>query len=133
MKGLYILVIFLSKSTLIKVGALGNIEFKKGYYLYVGSAMGSRGSTTLLNRTIRHLKCSPSKKLHWHIDYFLENEYTEIVRIHLFPISIDLECNIANSLLFHSDNCINGFGCSDCVCKSHLLYFIELPFLKDVL
>lgn len=37
MKGIYIPAIFVNKNVTIKVGALGNVPFKKGLYAYVGS------------------------------------------------------------------------------------------------
>ena len=54
MKGTYILVIFLKENSKIEIGSLGKISFSKGYYLYVGSAMGNYGSATLINRVKRH-------------------------------------------------------------------------------
>ena len=74
MKGSYILVIFLSKKVEIEIGALGVLSFSKGYYLYVGSAMGNVGSTTLENRVKRHLSDSANKKIHWHIDFLLNDD-----------------------------------------------------------
>ena len=56
MKGCYCLTIHLKNAKKIKVGKLGMINFKKGYYVYVGSAMNS-----LESRLKRHL--SEDKKL----------------------------------------------------------------------
>ena len=39
MKGAYLLVMKLDKDVLIAVGKLGVLSFKKGYYVYVGSAL----------------------------------------------------------------------------------------------
>ena len=64
MKGTYLLVIHLQKKSSIIIGALGRIEFQQGYYIYVGSAMGNKGSTTLLNRVKRHVDSSNNKKIH---------------------------------------------------------------------
>jgi Uri superfamily endonuclease len=42
MKGCYCLIIKLNNDRTVKIGKkLGKIEFKKGYYVYVGSAMNS--------------------------------------------------------------------------------------------
>lgn len=54
MKGSYILVVFVQKNVDLIIGALGKITFRKGFYLYVGSAMGHSGATTLINRVKRH-------------------------------------------------------------------------------
>ena len=65
MKGCYCLIINLENPSKIKIGKLGRVDFKKGYYVYVGSAMNY-----LESRLKRHL--SSKKKLHWHIDYLLK-------------------------------------------------------------
>ena len=42
MKGSYCLIISLSKEDNLKIGSLyDNLRFKKGYYVYIGSAMNS--------------------------------------------------------------------------------------------
>ncbi|MHA1488340.1 MAG: GIY-YIG nuclease family protein [Promethearchaeota archaeon] len=123
MKGTYILIIHLFKDINIKIGALGNIFFKKGYYSYVGSAMGNIGSSTLENRIKRHLLPSSKKKIHWHIDYLLENEETRVIKLYLIPCHQTLECIIAGELSIVADDIVKNFGCSDCKCDSHLFYF----------
>jgi Uri superfamily endonuclease len=123
MKGTYIIVLYLSKDLIIKVGALGKILFAKGYYLYVGSAMGNINSSSLLNRVNRHLSNSKDKKIHWHIDYLMNNKYIFINTIYLIPSSLRLECILAREINSISDGNIQDFGSSDCKCKSHLLYF----------
>ncbi|MHA1376283.1 MAG: DUF123 domain-containing protein [Promethearchaeota archaeon] len=55
MKGTYLLVVYFQQKCDINIGALGLLEFQEGYYIYVGSAMGNKGSTTLLNRVKRHV------------------------------------------------------------------------------
>ena len=64
MKGSYILLFLLPNSKEISIGKLGRLLFKKGVYLYVGSAMNG-----LEQRIQRHLRTE--KKIHWHIDYLL--------------------------------------------------------------
>ena len=49
-KGNYCLLIHMKKDSKIKIGAKGFIFFKKGYYVYVGSALN-----TLSKRIERHL------------------------------------------------------------------------------
>jgi len=130
MKGTYILVIFLDKETNINIGSLGSIQFKEGFYFYVGSAMGSSGSTSLVNRVKRHISLDKNKKIHWHIDYLLENENSSIIKIILIPSSFRFECIIAQELLDTSDGFIEDFGSSDCSCKSHLIYFKKIMDLS---
>ncbi len=133
MKGTYILVVFIQKNIELNIGALGSIKFKKGFYFYIGSAMANSGSTTLINRVRRHISPSESKKIHWHIDYLLKSKYTFVYCLYLIPSFQNLECLIANELLNISDGYINKFGSSDCLCKSHLLYFKEFKPLKRLL
>lgn len=124
MKGSYILVIALEQEKIIKIGSLGKLIFPQGFYLYVGSAMGRYGSTTLLNRVKRHLL--NSKIFHWHIDYFLKDESTSIRKIYLVPSVNSLECVIARDLLTKSKGYIRNFGSSDCKCPGHLFWFKDL-------
>lgn len=126
MKGTYLLLIYVQKKSFINIGALGRIEFQEGYYIYVGSAIGNKGSTTLLNRVKRHVDSSSNKKLHWHIDYLLDCEYTYISKIFLLPSIERLECLLSSELKDSCDKYIYNFGSSDCTCESHLFYFSRL-------
>ena len=114
MKGTYCLIINLNNTSKIKIGKkLGKIDFDKGYYVYVGSAMNS-----LKSRINRHL--SDEKKMHWHIDYFLkESEIEEVI----FNESTEkIECGLSHYISKKATG-TKGFGCSDCECESHLYYF----------
>lgn len=117
MKGTYCLLINVKKDTKIKIGnVLSFINFSKGYYVYVGSAMNS-----LESRLNRHL--SNDKKKHWHADYLLLNKNTEITDIFYTTSIKKVECEIATNLNENSSLEIDKFGCSDCKCNSHLFYF----------
>ena len=114
MKGCYCLIIKLSESSKIKIGKkLGKIEFEKGHYVYVGSAMNS-----LTARIERHL--SEDKKMHWHVDYLLKK--AEITEVIYNESKRKIECDLSRFISTKSEG-ITGFGCSDCDCKSHLYYF----------
>jgi len=126
LKGTYILVIKFYNNACLRIGKR-KIFFKKGYYFYIGSAMGSYGSTTLLNRVKRHLKLPDQKRIHWHIDYLLKDESAIIIKIYLIPSKYKLECIFAQELIDFSDSYVENFGNSDCNCKSHLIYFREIP------
>lgn len=116
MKGSYCLIINIKKDTEIKIGRkLGIINFKKGCYVYVGSAMNS-----LESRVKRHL--SDNKKKHWHIDYLLLNKNSEIEKVYTKESCEKLECEIAKKIIENEES-IADFGCSDCKCHSHLIYF----------
>ena len=114
MKGCYCLIINLKNDSSIKIGKkLGKIDFNKGYYVYVGSAMNS-----LESRINRHL--SDEKKLHWHIDYFLRK--SEIEKVIFNESTKKIECELSKYISTKSEG-IKDFGCSDCDCESHLYYF----------
>jgi Uri superfamily endonuclease len=125
MKGTYLIVIHLLENSKIKIGSLGELDFNLGHYLYIGSAMGNKGSATLENRVKRHSLSSEKKKLFWHIDYLLANNNCIITHIYLIPSLNRMECIISKDVYEASDNCIKNFGSSDCQCPSHLYYFAE--------
>lgn len=115
MKGVYILIASLNEDVGLKIGALGVINFKKGFYAYTGSAMGG-----IEQRVGRHLR--KDKKLHWHIDYLLGK--AEIKKIFVKETNRKSgECGAAIRLEQSGGVPIDGFGSSDCKCKSHLFYF----------
>ena len=114
MKGCYCLIINVDKTSEIRIGKkLGKINFKKGYYVYVGSAMNS-----LESRIKRHL--SDDKKLHWHVDYLLKK--AEIEDVIYNESTRKIECDLSQYLASKTYG-IAGFGCTDCECESHLYYF----------
>lgn len=123
MKGSYLLAVYLQKAKSIIIGALGEISFRKGFYIYVGSALGEKGSSSLLNRVKRHVSPPDQKKTHWHIDYLLNDEDVVIITLYLIPSGQKMECDVAAQLLEISDGPIKNFGSSDCNCESHLFYF----------
>jgi Uri superfamily endonuclease len=122
-KGVYVLVLDLGKDTSVCIGALGAKAFQKGKYLYVGSAQNN-----LDLRVQRHLK--KEKRLFWHIDYLLDHEATAIVKVFYKLADKAEECRLANEISKHG-TAIDGFGCSDCHCKSHLFLVKKDEFLLD--
>ncbi len=118
-RGSYIIVMKLERDRTIEVGSLGRLPFRKGFYLYVGSARKN-----LAGRIARHQRLR--KKLHWHIDYLREQaEFTAAIPIRS---SEDLECALAGRLADLAGWRIPGFGCSDCSCPSHLFGMAGDPF-----
>ncbi|HKL24328.1 MAG TPA: GIY-YIG nuclease family protein [Candidatus Nanoarchaeia archaeon] len=123
-KGFYILVINVKKPVKIKIGFLGFIEFSKGKYVYIGSAMNN-----LIKRIKRHINSSKLKggqdKKHWHIDYLLSNDNVRIKNIYYKESQEKQECSIAKKVKEESFDEIKGFGSSDCKCESHLFNILE--------
>lgn len=120
-KGSYIVILRLKKNEKIQVGNLGDIRFKKGYYLYAGSA-----KTNLSKRIARHQR--KHKNLFWHIDYL--RQYADHCASLPVKTSTDLECEIADALNKISQWNIPGFGASDCKCNSHLFGMSHDPALS---
>ena len=112
MRGSYLLIIKLENDNTIPIGKLGELLLKKGFYVYVGSALNG-----LEQRIQRHLR--ENKKIHWHIDYLLK--YAKIINVFYKENNIREECLIAN-IFKETLHSICSFGCSDCKCKSHLFY-----------
>jgi len=112
MKGIYVLLISLSKDAKLHIGSLGVIAFRKGLYAYVGSAQNS-----IDKRVARHF--SRRKKKFWHIDYLLSSKHAKILAVYFKIASKKEECQIAR-LLSKQELFVPGFGCSDCACCSHL-------------
>lgn len=112
MKGIYILLISVTKDTSISIGALGRKDFQEGLYAYVGSAQSN-----LEKRVERHLR--RVKRRFWHIDYLLSNRQAEVLKVFYKKTGRLEECRVAERLSEIATP-ISGFGSSDCACKSHL-------------
>ena len=122
MKGIYLLLIKINKDEFISYGLRNKFFFKKGYYVYVGSALNG-----LEKRIERHLK--NKKKIYWHIDYLLK--HTNIIKIYYIETRKKLECKIAEQLKKNFLQ-IDQFGSSDCKCKSHLFFVSKNKFLEFI-
>lgn len=115
-KGIYCL-IFRNLQCNVRVGSLKDISFEAGYHIYVGSAQGTGG----LKRLYRHVMLSKEggKKARWHVDHINLDEHFELVCT-VYAVTFEqLECILAGALQSRG---VQGFGCSDCTCKSHLFY-----------
>ena len=109
---LYALVVPVGKDEKIQIGKLGELLFRKGWYVYVGSANSG------IWRIRRHFR--REKKLRWHIDYLAS----------VFPPALAYaghfrfpECSLARRIAEHGEMIHKGFGSSDTECFSHLIYF----------
>jgi len=122
----YILAINVSEDLKIRVGQLGEVSFKEGDYIYIGSAIGC-----LETRLRRHLR--KNKKIYWHIDYLLENKRAKILQI--WTIDKKIECQTAEVFCQDSTTEIikKCFGSSDCKCMTHLFYTKNKERVKKIL
>jgi len=110
-RGSYLLILNLRGNRKIDVGKLGKVRFRKGFYIYVGSAMAN------LSRRMerhRHLR----KQHHWHVDELRAiGEFHSILAIRS---SERLECEVARGMSQIAEWSIPGFGSTDCSCETHL-------------
>ena len=125
MKGIYVLLIQLTRDLDIGIDALGTKHFAKGSYAYVGSAQ-----INLEKRISRHFKLE--KRKFWHIDYLLDNQVAKIEKVLFKEAPKTEECTIATEIS-QRNKAIFGFGCSDCNCKSHLFQIEKTDFLFEVM
>ncbi len=120
MKGVYSLLIHVKKSLRIDIGKIGTQHFKKGLYVYVGSATG-RGPSSIEGRIERHNK--KNKKMFWHIDYLFNRNEVRIICAIFSIADTSLECKIVKlaEKYLEIEFPARGFGSSDCRCPAHLL------------
>ncbi|MEM0379491.1 MAG: GIY-YIG nuclease family protein [Nanopusillaceae archaeon] len=122
MRGIYLLLLECLNECEIKIGKLGKVRFKKGNYIYVGSAMNN-----LEKRILRHLK--KDKKLKWHIDYITTNDNFVIRKIFIKESNKKEEEKISKKFEKYF-SFIENFGNSDCNDKSHLFLINNLEVLN---
>jgi Uri superfamily endonuclease len=128
--GTYALLLHLPTPRKIEVGKLGRYYFPAGFYIYVGSALGSGG---LAGRLGRHLKPTafPGWKAKWHIDYL--HHYAKIAEVWTIKQTVRREHDWASLVqeLPGAAVPMPGFGSSDCSCLTHLFHFSHLPRHDD--
>ncbi len=120
--GLYLLILSVDSPVGIKVGALGRVEFRPGFYAYCGSAR--RGLSARLRR-----HAARRKKRRWHIDYLTSlTKGVDVKSALIFSFEEHTECRL-NARVAASPGArqIRGFGCSDCKCASHLTFLGDEP------
>lgn len=116
--GTYALVLRCTTKRTIRVGRLGEMRLREGFYVYVGSALGPGG---LRARIAHHLRCA--RRPHWHIDYL--RAHARLDQLWFLCDVARLEHQWARALEAAPGASIPfpGFGASDCDCSSHLYFF----------
>ena len=155
--GAYVLWIEAAEDIAVTFGRFGGgrpVAVPAGYYAYVGSAMGRRGSSSLVGRLLRHatrtgrkpphaLRASlpealvaaglsvpaapPSgKRLHWHIDYLLDDPAVEIAHILALRSRTRRESELARALAAAPAlvPLAPGLGASDAAGETHLFRLV---------
>jgi Uri superfamily endonuclease len=125
-RGVYGLVLRVTRETKVEVGRLGSVEFRPGIYVYIGSALSS-----LQARIRRHY--SQAKKRHWHIDYLTSRSEVKLLGHAVRQTSRPIECSVSRAVKENSTTSVHRFGSSDCDCDSHLHFFSTLRDAKPVL
>ncbi len=120
--GTYALVLRSSTTRTVRVGALGDMHVRPGYYVYVGSACGPGG----LRARIEHHACRAARP-HWHIDYL--RRYTRLQTVWHTGARCEHEWAAAVNSMAGATIALAGFGSSDCDCETHLFRFGVRPLL----
>lgn len=110
-QGSYLLILNLRRNRKINVGKLGKVLFRKGFYVYVGSAMAN-----LSKRMERHRRLR--KRHHWHIDEL--RAVAEFHSVLAIRSSQRLECEVAKGMSEIAEWSVPRFGSTDCSCDTHL-------------
>jgi sugar fermentation stimulation protein A len=121
-QGSYVLILELRRARKIPVGRLGRVFFRRGFYIYVGSAMAHLSKRMERHRHLR-------KRHHWHIDEL--RAVADFHSILAIRSSTRLECEIAGALSKISEWGIPGFGSTDCSCDTHLFAFEKNPLHSE--
>jgi Uri superfamily endonuclease len=106
----YLLNIFLLGSRTIRIGQLGRFFFRKGHYVYVGSA-----KKNFHQRINRHLR--EKKKMYWHVDYLLQ--YARVTHVWSCDVAEERAADILSATM---KSPVLHFGASDKRSESHLFY-----------
>lgn len=115
MKGVYVLLMHIGRPVIAKTGSLGRLDFGKGVYAYVGSALNG-----LEPRISRHLS-KRKENMHWHIDYLTSSHYASIERVVMGETRKRVECKVNKAIASRTfSDMVPAFGSSDCGCDSHL-------------
>jgi Uri superfamily endonuclease len=120
--GTYALVFKAKQKKRLKIGKLGTLNVKPGFYVYVGSAFGPGG----LKARIGHHRKSSSRR-HWHIDFLSEYLPPTEVWVTHDPTHREHHWSEALSHAPGASIPLPGFGSSDCHCISHLHFFSSRP------
>ncbi len=120
--GTYAIIFTASRKRKLVIGKLGTLQFKPGYYVYVGSAFGPGG----LKARIGHHRKN-SNRLHWHIDYLRAFLRPDEVWYTHDPTHREHQWSHVLARAEGASIPLPGFGSSDCRCKSHLYFFSSRP------
>jgi Uri superfamily endonuclease len=119
--GTYALILQSRSTGKVQIGRLGQIKLVPGYYIYVGSAFGPGGVRA---RVSCHWRAAKPK--HWHIDYLREFVTPLLAWVSYEPVRLEHQW-AQHFYEMSAMEAIQGFGCSDCKCYSHLFHTVVAP------
>jgi Uri superfamily endonuclease len=119
LKGTYSILIVCRKSFRTKLGKLGYVNVRKGFYLYTGSALGN-GAVSLEGRLNRHFRSSKNRR--WHVDYLTSHRNCAAKLAIYLRSSRHLECSVNRAIdeVIQVRALLPRAGSSDCRCQCHL-------------
>ena len=120
--GTYALILVAKETRCLRIGRLGSLALRPGWYVYVGSAFGPGG---LGARLAHHRK--RAARPHWHVDHL--RLHTQLARVWYTHDPVRREHQWARVMprLPGAEAPLRGFGASDCACTSHLVRFARRP------
>ncbi len=149
--GSYLLAMALAAPLRLRFGRFRGgtaVALAAGSYVYVGSALGQRGSGTLARRLVRHATRASgpphgvrselertfgvappaSKTLRWHVDYVLESTAVTLQQVYVVFTDVGVEQAIAGMLAAdpHTRIPAAGLGAGDNPGATHLLW-VDAP------
>jgi Uri superfamily endonuclease len=120
--GTYLLILACECTEVIRVGRLGEMLLRPGFYVYLGSSFGPGG---LRARIGHHLHLS--ERPHWHVDYLRARTGVYGVWYRADRVKREHDWAARIGALSGAVIPLRGFGSSDCGCPSHLYYFPACP------
>lgn len=124
--GVYALILHVGTDCRIQVGKLGTYNFRSGFYIYVGSALGPGG----LKARIKH-HAGKSMRPHWHMDYLRRMATVNEVWYAKTKDRLEHHWATVAAKMPGSELPVKGFGSSDCRCMSHLFYVPKRPSVRN--
>ena len=119
--GTYALILRNRQRAVVQVGRRGTLRLARGWYVYVGSALGPGGLRARVGRHARQ-----AKRTHWHIDYVTPHATPHSAWCCVSPRRMEHTWAQALGAL-EGVSALPGFGCSDCSCISHLFFSPTRP------
>jgi len=124
--GTYVLILRVSRPSVIRTPRPGYWKARPGFYLYVGSALGPGGVRA---RVSHHLR--PSARFHWHVDYLTVSSTIEEVWYSLETVHREHQWVAVIAQLRDAVIPCPTFGASDCRCASHLYLLPKRPSVRS--